>query len=119
MLTSDQKIKINEKVQGFKEAADFYRMEYSQDLMGMFREFGCMLLEACGINAEDDPEIKQLFGYRQVLRGTVKRQLTVIAEELRCSRRPFLGYLISAFTARAARTGIFFLWRSQSHFLSL
>ena len=41
-----------------------------------------MLLEACGINAEDDPEIKQLFGYRQVLRGTVKRQLTVIAEEL-------------------------------------
>ena len=82
MLTSDQKIKINEKVQGFKEAADFYRMEYSQDLMGMFREFGCMLLEACGINAEDDPEIKQLFGYRQVLRGTVKRQLTVIAEEL-------------------------------------
>ena len=55
MLTSDQKIKINEKVQGFKEAADFYRMEYSQDLMGMFREFGCMLLEACGINAEDDP----------------------------------------------------------------
>ena len=29
MLTSDQKIKINEKVQGFKEAADFYRMEYS------------------------------------------------------------------------------------------
>ena len=23
MLTSDQKIKINEKVQGFKEAADF------------------------------------------------------------------------------------------------
>ena len=54
MLTSDQKIKINEKVQGFKEAADFYRMEYSQDLMGMFREFGCMLLEACGINAEDD-----------------------------------------------------------------
>ena len=24
MLTSDQKIKINEKVQGFKEAADFY-----------------------------------------------------------------------------------------------
>ncbi len=50
MLTSDQKIKINEKVQGFKEAADFYRMEYSQDLMGMFREFGCMLLEACGIN---------------------------------------------------------------------
>ena len=87
MLTSDQKIKINEKVQGFKEAADFYRMEYSQDLMGMFREFGCMLLEACGINAEDDPEIKQLFGYRQVL--------------------------------RAARTGIFFLWRSQSHFLAL
>ena len=82
MLTSDQKIKINEKVQGFKEAADFYRMEYSQDLMGMFREFGCMMLEACGINAEDDPEIKQLFGYRQVLRGTVKRQLTVIAEEL-------------------------------------
>ena len=82
MLTSDQKIKINEMVQGFKEAADFYRMEYSQDLMGMFREFGCMLLEACGINAEDDPEIKQLFGYRQVLRGTVKRQLTVIAEEL-------------------------------------
>ena len=61
MLTSDQKIKINEKVQGFKEAADFYRMEYSQDLMGMFREFGCMLLEACGINAEDDLEIKQLF----------------------------------------------------------
>ena len=82
MLTSDQKIKINEKVQGFKEAADFYRMEYSQDLMGMFRDFGCMLLEACGINAEGDPEIKQLFGYRQVLRGTVKRQLTVIAEEL-------------------------------------
>ena len=55
MLTSDQKIKINEKVQGFKEAADFYRMEYSQDLMGMFREFGCMLLEACGINAGKAP----------------------------------------------------------------
>ena len=82
MLTSEQKNKINEIVQEFKKAADFYRMEYSEDLMGMFRDFGCMLLEACGINAEGDPEIKQLFGYRQVLRGTVKRQLTVIAEEL-------------------------------------
>ena len=50
MLTSNQKMKINEKVQGFKEAADFYRMEYSQDLMGC-SGFGCMLLEAVGINA--------------------------------------------------------------------
>ena len=48
----------------------------------MFPLISHQLLEACGINAEDDPEIKQLFGYRQVLRGTVKRQLTVIAEEL-------------------------------------
>ena len=103
MLTSDQKIKINEKVQGFKEAADFYRMEYSQDLMGMFREFGCMLLEACGINAEDDPEIKQLFGYRQVLRGTVKRQLTVIAEELAgLWKAPVSGEMF-----QAALSGIF------------
>ena len=103
MLTSDQKIKINEKVQGFKEAADFYRMEYSQDLMGMFREFGCMLLEACGINAEDDLEIKQLFGYRQVLRGTVKRQLTVIAEELAgLWKAPVSGEMF-----QAALSGIF------------
>jgi hypothetical protein len=100
-------------------------MEYSQDLMGMFREFGCMLLEACGINAEGDPEIKQLFGYRQVLRGTVKRQLTVIAEELAglwkapVSGEMFQTALSGMFTARAARTGIFFLWRSQSHFLAL
>ena len=103
MLTSDQKIKINENVQGFKEAADFYRMEYSQDLMGMFREFGCMLLEACGINAEDDLEIKQLFGYRQVLRGTVKRQLTVIAEELAgLWKAPVSGEMF-----QAALSGIF------------
>ena len=103
MLTSDQKIKINEKVQGFKEAADFYRMEYSQDLMGMFRDFGCMLLEACGINAEGDPEIKQLFGYRQVLRGTVKRQLTVIAEELAgLWKAPVSGEMF-----QAALSGIF------------
>ena len=37
MLTSDQNRKINEIVEEFKEAADFYRMEYSEDLMGMFR----------------------------------------------------------------------------------
>ena len=29
MLTSDQNRKINEIVEEFKEAADFYRMEYS------------------------------------------------------------------------------------------
>lgn len=34
MLTSDQNRKINEIVEEFKEAADFYRMEYSEDLMG-------------------------------------------------------------------------------------
>ena len=33
MLTSDQNRKINEIVEEFKEAADFYRMEYSEDLM--------------------------------------------------------------------------------------
>ncbi len=101
MLTSDQKMKINEIVQEFREAADFYRMEYSQDLMGLFREFGCMLLEAWGINAEEDleekPEMKQLFGYRQTLRGTVKRQLTAVSEELAGLRNdPFSGEMFQA-----------------------
>lgn len=41
-----------------------------------------MLLEACGINARRGSGDKAAFGDRQVLRGTVKRQLTVIAEEL-------------------------------------
>ena len=50
MLTSDQNRKINEIVEEFKEAADFYRMEYSEDLMGMFRDFGCMLLLKCKVD---------------------------------------------------------------------
>ena len=52
MLTSDQNRKINEIVEEFKEAADFYRMEYSEDLMGMFRDFGCMLLLKCKVDTE-------------------------------------------------------------------
>ena len=52
MLTSDQNRKINEIVEEFKEAADFYRMEYSEDLMGMFRDFGCMLLFKCKVYTE-------------------------------------------------------------------
>ncbi len=82
MLTSDQKMKINEIVQEFKEAADFYRMEYSEDLMGLFRDLGCMLLEAGGMDLEEDPKIKQLFEYRQPLKGTVNRQLTAISAEM-------------------------------------
>ncbi len=82
MLTSDQKMKINEIVQEFKEAADFYRMEYSEDLMGLFRDLGCMLLEAGGTDLEEDPKIKQLFEYRQPLKGTVNRQLTAISAEM-------------------------------------
>lgn len=73
MLTSEQKNKINEIVQEFKEAADFYRMEYSEDLMGMFRDFGCMLLEECAVKKKEDPMMKRLLGYRQLLRGTVNR----------------------------------------------
>ena len=101
MLTSDQKNKIDEIVQEFREAADFYRMEYSQDLMGLFRDFGCMLLEVCGADPEgdmeDDPQMRQLFGYRQTLRGTVKRQLTAVSEELAGLRKdPFSGELFQA-----------------------
>lgn len=40
MLTSDQNRKINEIVEEFKEAADFYRMEYSEDLWGCFGILG-------------------------------------------------------------------------------
>lgn len=53
MLTSDQNRKINEIVEEFKEAADFYRMEYSEDLMGMFRDFGCMLLLKCKVEQKE------------------------------------------------------------------
>ena len=48
MLTSDQKIKINKKVRGFKEAADFYRMGIHRMLMGMFRDFGVCCLKPVG-----------------------------------------------------------------------
>ena len=79
MLTSDQNRKINEIVEEFKEAADFYRMEYSEDLMGMFRDFGCMLLKP--VDTEKGGSKAAFWVPNQVLKGTVKRQLTVISEE--------------------------------------
>lgn len=82
MLTSDQKNKINEIVQEFKEAADFYRMEYSEDLMMMFRDFGCMLLLEGGADVEGKPEFINLFEYQKRLKGTVKRQLMTVSGEM-------------------------------------
>ena len=97
MLTSEQKNKINEIVQEFKEAADFYRMEYSEDLMGMFRDFGCMLLEECAVKKKEDPMMKRLLGYRQLLRGTVNRQLMAVSAELsRWWNDPFSGEMFQA-----------------------
>ena len=82
MLTSDQKNKINEIVQEFKEAADFYRMEYSEDLMMMFRDFGCMLLLEGGADVEGKPEFINLFEHQKRLKGTVKRQLMTVSGEM-------------------------------------
>ena len=82
MLTSDQNRKINEIVEEFKEAADFYRMEYSEDLMGMFRDFGCMLLLKCKVDTEGKADLERLLEGRHKLKGTVKRQLMTVAEEL-------------------------------------
>ena len=72
MLTSDQNRKINEIVEEFKEAADFYRMEYSEDLMGMFRDFGCMLLLKCKVDTEGKADLERLLEGRHKLKGTVK-----------------------------------------------
>ena len=82
MLTSDQNRKINEIVEEFKEAADFYRMEYSEDLMGMFRDFGCMLLLKCKVDTEGKADLERLLEGRHKLKGTVKRQLMTVSEEL-------------------------------------
>ena len=82
MLTSDQNRKINEIVEEFKEAADFYRMEYSEDLMGMFRDFGCMLLLKCKVDTEGKEDLERLLEGRHKLKGTVKRQLMTVSEEL-------------------------------------
>ena len=82
MLTSDQNRKINEIVEEFKEAADFYRMEYSEDLMGMFRDFGCMLLLKWKVDTEGKADLERLLEGRHKLKGTVKRQLMTVSEEL-------------------------------------
>ena len=49
MMKTEQKEKEKEKekdkiVQEFKTIIDFYRMEYSDDLLALFNEFGCLLL---------------------------------------------------------------------------
>ena len=82
MLASDQKNKINGIVQEFKEAADFYRMEYSEDLMMMFRDFGCMLLLEGGADVEGKQEFINLFEHQKRLKGTVKRQLMTVSGEM-------------------------------------
>ena len=141
MLTSDQNRKINEIVEEFKEAADFYRMEYSEDLMGMFRDFGCMLLLKCKVDTEGKADLERLLEGRHKLKGTVKRQLMTVSEELaqlwaranrmdlgipgnmkvpkmfgKCFRRLLKRSFISAFTAKAVKTGISFRKKQQSRF---
>ena len=104
MLTSDQNRKINEIVEEFKEAADFYRMEYSEDLMGMFRDFGCMLLLKCKVDTEGKADLG--------IPGNMK----VPKMFGKCFRRLLKRSFISAFTAKAVKTGISFRKKQQSRF---
>lgn len=57
-------------------------MEYSEDLMGMFRDFGCMLLLSV-MDVQKERRIwSSLLEGRHKLKGTVKRQLMTVSEEL-------------------------------------
>ena len=78
MLTSDQNRKINEIVEEFKEAADFYRMEYSEDLMGMFRDFGCMLLLKCKVDTEGKADWIGFWSVTVGIRGLVLKEVIFI-----------------------------------------
>ena len=50
--------------------------------MGMFRDFGCMLLLKCKVDTEGKADLERLLEGRHKLKGTVKRQLMTVSEEL-------------------------------------